>query len=168
MSVKKMLSVLGVGSAVALLGLAVARRHSSRVTRSGEPRLGSGVHPRGALADGGADLAVAPVLLTSEFWDAAPESYSLMEEQSLPPASLEPYDSLDTEDLTAEWLARATQAPAIDDLSAFDDLNDPAEIPADSLSMISDASRRAAAFDLDDEPEPRSDYDPSGHDTPKS
>jgi hypothetical protein len=154
MSVKTMLPILGAGAAVALLGLAAARRHSlSRGTRSAE-RRGSGVHPRAALAGGGTEPGFAPVPLTREFWDAAPESYSFMEEHS----RLEAYDSLDTEDLSAEWLARATEAPAQGAPSALDDIDDPAEIAADSLSMISDASRRAAQYDPD-EPEPSSDYD---------
>jgi hypothetical protein len=63
----------------------------------------------------------------------------------------EGYDSVDTDDLRAEWLTRATEAPTF---HSFGDVDDPAEIAADSMSMISEASRNAAAFgeqDLDEE-----------------
>jgi hypothetical protein len=124
----------------------------------------SGVHPRVALDDIDGQ---APVGLDNEFWDAAPESYSFMEQaaESLSPMTTparagapaeETYDAIDTEDLTGEWLARATEAPA----SRDDDVDDPAEIPVDSMSMISDASRRAAGYEID-EPEPNSDYEPA-------
>jgi hypothetical protein len=167
MSVKSLLPIFGVGSAVALLGLAAARRHSNqRAARLSEQRLGSGVHPRVILDDEGPfDPAFAAAPLTSEFWDAEPVSYPLSEHSA--GASLDADDSLDSEDLTAEWLARATQAPAIDDPSDADYVDDPAEIAADSLSMISDASRRAAAFEPD-EPEPSSEYEPVSEQAPPS
>lgn len=156
MSVKTMLPLLGVGSAFAILGLCAARRPAKRVVDGAMPRerMQSGVHPRVSLdeADGAEQAAVAPEL-TSDFWDAPPESYSLSESYALPesrgrlPGELEAYDALDPEDLSAEWLTRATEAPAGPD--SFE-LDDPAEIAADSLSMISDASRHAAALDLDE------------------
>lgn len=110
----------------------------------------SGVHPRVSLneADGAALAALAPEL-TSDFWDAAPESSALPDSYGRPPAELEPYDALDPEDLSAEWLTRATEAPAAGGSGAFD-IDDPAEIAADSLSMISDASRHAAGRDIDE------------------
>jgi hypothetical protein len=162
MSVKTLLPIVGLGSAFAIIGLATARRKShERVAEDAtrQRRFASGVHPRVALdadvrdddrnADDESDAAFARVPLTSEFWDAPPDSYSLAEQPSRPGGSLEEaYDTVDTEDLSAEWLARATEAPAIDGASV--DADDPAEIPADSLSMISDASRRAAAFEPDD------------------
>jgi hypothetical protein len=167
MSVKTLLPIVGVGSAFAIIGLATARRRSNeRVARDGvrEPRLASGVHPRVALdadvrdgdREGEGDAAFAGVPLTREFWDAAPDSYSLTEEPSRPAVPLEAYDTVDTEDLTAEWLTRATQAPGLRD--TFDEADDPAEIPADSQSMISAASRHAATFEPDDV-EPESDVD---------
>jgi hypothetical protein len=96
-----------------------------------------------------ADVSAAAPPLTSEFWDAAPESYSLAEDSMRPaPGTFEAYDAVDTEDLSAEWLSRATEAPPVDGWNASD-ADDPAEIPADSLSMISDASRHAAGFEYD-------------------
>jgi hypothetical protein len=149
MSVKTMLPILGVGSAVALLGLAAARRQAKHTRESSlpalEPRMQSGVHPSIALGEGD-ELEGSPAL-TSDFWDASPESYSLVDSQGRPPSEVEAYDSLDPEDLSSEWLARATEAPPDTEFGASD-LNDPAEIPADSISMISDASRHAAALDL--------------------
>jgi hypothetical protein len=156
MSSRKMLPILGVGSAFALLGLAAAHRRSRRSA----PPLAGGARPsgfhrrvdRGATPD---EASFEPVTL-SQFWDAAPESGSMQEESRLeepltltlkPSLPGESYDALDTEDLTAEWLARATQAPLFDDLGVGIDTDDPAEIAADSMSMISDASRKAAAFD---------------------
>jgi hypothetical protein len=161
MSAKTILPILGVGSAFAILGLAAARRkHGERIAREGvrERRLESGTHPRVALDGDADDVAFTPAPLTSEFWDAAPESSAILEQSSRPGASLDSYDAIDTEDLSAEWLARATEAPALADEPGSDDADDPAEIPADSLSMISDASRRAAAFDDDDE-DPSSGYE---------
>jgi hypothetical protein len=152
MSVKTMLPILGVGSAALAIGLAVRRNSSHRaapspldpITRRDRP---SGIQSRLDIED---DELAAAVPLTSEFWDAAPEaapeSEALLE--TLRPAALPgSYDSIDTEDLTAEWLARATQAPGRGEVSGGYDLDDPAEIPADSMSMISQASRNAAAFD---------------------
>jgi hypothetical protein len=99
------------------------------------------------------DSSIPAAPLTSEFWDAAPESYSIAEEpmRAIAPGTFEAYDAIDTEDLSSEWLSRATEAPFGDG----GDADDPAEIPADSLSMISDASRHAAAHDYegDDEDE---------------
>lgn len=162
MSVKTMLPILGVGSAVALLGLAASRRRShgslpaSPPSERSERSLSSGVHPRVVL-DEDASAPAAP--LTSEFWDAAPESYSLADESvRTAPGTFEAYDAIDTEDLSAEWLSRATEARSGDDGTAAD-ADDPAEIPADSLSMISDASRHAAAYPYEDDEE-------SGEDAP--
>jgi hypothetical protein len=158
MSVKTMLPLLGVGSAFAILGLAAARRRSNNSVRAAAPSAGaderslsSGVHPR-VMLDDDADDANPAAPLTSEFWDAAPESYSLAEESMrASPGTFEAYDAIDTEDLSAEWLSRATEAPLVEDWSG--DADDPAEIPADSLSMISDASRHAAAFEYDGDEE---------------
>jgi hypothetical protein len=157
MSVKTMLPILGVGSAALAIGLAVRRNASQRAARSlsADPLerndRPSGIHTRTDIDD---DALAAAVPLTSEFWDAAPEAAPESEAmlETLRPTSLpRSYDSVDTEDLTAEWLARATQAPARDESVDGYDFDDPAEIPADSLSMISQASRDAAAFDGSDE-----------------
>jgi hypothetical protein len=158
MSVKNMLPIIGVGSAFAILGLAASRRSSvspERATKLPGRNLQSGVHPRvdPSLFDAGAELEGMPVPLTSEFWDAAPESYAVdsqtvQDDPARHGVSPEGFET-DRDGLTAEWLARATQAPAWDDVEGADD-DDPAEIAADSLSMISDASRHAASFELDD------------------
>ncbi len=163
MSVKSLLPILGVGSAFAILGLAASRRRSSGslpasppVAPGDERRQSSGVHPRVMLDENDAASA-AP--LTSEFWDAAPESYSLAEESiRTAPGTFEAYDAVDTEDLSAEWLTRATEAPSLNEQTGGD-ADDPAEIAADSLSMISDASRHAAVYAYEDE-----DGDDSGDD----
>jgi hypothetical protein len=158
MSVKTMLPFIGVGSAFAILGLAASRRSSGSSERASKlpaRNLQSGVHPRidPGFLDRGAELEGVPVPLTSEFWDAAPESYAVdsqtfQDDPVRHGVSPESFDA-DRDGLTAEWLARATQAPAGEDPDG-DDYDDPAEIAADSLSMISDASRHAAAFELDD------------------
>jgi hypothetical protein len=157
MSVKNMLPIIGVGSAFAILGLAAARRQSASSERApaGPGKLQSGVFARVEPTHPAAssDLDGVPVPLTSEFWDAAPESYAVDSQtvQDYPPCPgvSGAGDETDMDGLTEEWLARATQAPAWDDANAAD-FNDPAEIPADSLSMISEASRHAAGFGLDD------------------
>lgn len=149
MSVKTMLPLLGVGSAFAIVGLAAARRRgahpaASESPRSQRERQPSGVHPRVTLDEPEGEPALDAPALTSDFWDAAPESSSLVESQR-PASDPESYDAVDPEDLTAEWLTRATQAPPMDGFEG----DDPAEIPADSISMISDASRHAAALDIE-------------------
>lgn len=155
MSVKTMLPLIGVGSAFAILGLCAARRPAKlAVDGSGlEPRahrMQSGVHPRVSLDEAdGTELAAFAPELASDFWDAPPESYSQPDSYGRPPSEVEAYDALDPEDLSAEWLTRATEAPAGGRLGEFD-LDDPAEIPADSISMISDASRRAAVVELEE------------------
>jgi hypothetical protein len=115
----------------------------------------SGVHARVEPQPDAADeLPGVPVPLTSEFWDAAPESYAVdsqtvQDEPTRPGVSGGAYDEYDRDGLTAEWLARATQAPSWEEVEAGD-ADDPAEIAADSLSMISEASRHAAAFEFDE------------------
>jgi hypothetical protein len=153
MSVKTMLPLLGVGSAFAILGLCAARRPARAALdarlQPRDPRMQSGVHPRVSLdeADGSELAAFAPEL-TGDFWDASPDSDSLPESYGRPPGELEAYDAVDPEDLSAEWLTRATEAPAGGGRGGFE-VDDPAEIAADSISMISDASRRAAGRELD-------------------
>lgn len=153
MSVKTMLPILGVGSAVAILGMAAVRRQARRAAQSGvaRERRESGVHSRIVLDDvddvDDAALAAATPELTSDFWDASPESYAA-DSQGRLPIELENYDALDPEDLSAEWLRRATEAPAGAD-GGFG-VDDPAEIPADSMSMVSEASRHAAALDFEE------------------
>jgi hypothetical protein len=153
MSVKTMLPLLGVGSAFAILGLCAARRPAKAALDAPleprEHRMQSGVHPRVSLdeADGSELAAFAPEL-TGDFWDASTDSDLLPDSYGRPPGELEAYDALDPEDLSAEWLTRATEAPAGSGHGTFE-VDDPAEIPADSISMISDASRHAAGFELD-------------------
>jgi hypothetical protein len=156
MSVKKMLPIIGVGSAAALIGLVASRRAASQGAASSTSRQ----RPSGIMvrrSDGAEtsealqDLPDTPHGLPHGFWDAAPES-TAEEPPSLPSRHMRERDeSSDRDSLSAEWLARATQAPRGSDTD--DDADDPAEIPADSLSMISDASRYAAARADDDDSE---------------
>jgi hypothetical protein len=87
------------------------------------------------------------MVLPLAFWDAAAE---LDIEDDLPHPSHalgtidDAYDSFDLEDASATWLARATQSP---DPNGPSDVDDPAEIAADSMSMVSEASRLAAGAD---------------------
>jgi len=150
MSVKTVLPILGVGSAFAIYGLARARRRSPEADTvvPPPPARPSGMHERvGPASD--EDPSFEPLALGSEFWDAAPES-ELAEDAARPSVSSESYDTIDTEDLTAEWLTRATEAPSAEGLGYAADVDDPAEIPVDSVSMISDASRHAARLDIED------------------
>jgi len=154
MSVKNMLPIIGVGSAAALIGLVASRRAASRADASSTSKQRpSGIVARrsGHAASSHAlpELPDAPHGLPSGFWDAAPESTGDVAESRPPRYVLERDESSDRDDLSADWLARATQAP----LAADDESDDPAEIAADSLSMISDASRRAAAQAEDDDAE---------------
>ena len=151
MSVKNMLPIIGVGSAAALIGLVASRRSASNgAANSTSRQRPSGITVRrGGSSDAPEELP-APNGLPQGFWDAAPESTPYVDERA-PYADesvssrlvREREESSDRDDLTAEWLARATQASSLDD-AAESDADDPAEIPADSLSMISDASRYAA------------------------
>jgi hypothetical protein len=100
-----------------------------------------------APSDALPEMPDAPHGLPQGFWDAAPES-TAEEPLSLPSRYVRERESNDRDDLSADWLARATEAPIVED--AYDD-DDPAEIPADSLSMISEASRYAAAQADDDD-----------------
>jgi hypothetical protein len=96
----------------------------------------AGVLPESSLPRG----SVLPVA----FWDGA--SDRLDEEE--PPAPTPPmrgyhpdsFDSIDPEDLTLEWLTRATDAPAPN--SSL--VDDPAEVDVGSSSMMSEASHNAA------------------------
>lgn len=154
MSVNKMLPIIGVGSAAALIGLVASRRAASQGAASSTSKQ----RPSGIVVRGGADaeanatpseLPATPQDLPLGFWDAAPES-TLDDPLSQPARHVnERDDSSDRDSLSAEWLARATEAPFVESMD--DDVDDPAEIPADSLSMISDASRYAAAQPDDDD-----------------
>jgi hypothetical protein len=162
MSVKVIaLPVLAAGVAVAVFSFVLGRRESpnhrpsvdrmkteeKRAWRQPTPRRGPSTfepQQRGALRE---------TVLPLAFWDAALELQADDEtERALLPAdSREAFDTdqlLDTDDLGAQWVARATRS---DDV--LDDLNDPAEIPADSVSMISEASRSAASADREEDVE---------------
>jgi hypothetical protein len=111
---------------------------SAQRVRTPSENLGAaaGVLPVSSLA--------RPSVLPVAFWDAA--SDRLDEEE--PPAPTPPmrgyhpdsYDSIDPEDLTLEWLTRATDAPAPNS-GNVDDL---AEVDVGSSSMMSEASHNAA------------------------
>lgn len=143
------LAGLAAGGLLAAIALANSRRERSR-ERELALRSPSAVEPwlepTAARASTGERSEVAPgdIVLPLAFWDAAAE---LDPEDELPLASHalglseEPYDSIALEDASATWLSRATQAPA----PPGADIDDPAEIAADSMSMVSEASRNAAA-----------------------
>lgn len=154
MSVNKMLPIIGVGSAAALIGLVASRRAAAQGAASSTSKR----RPSGIVVRGGGDaeasatpseLPATPQGLPQGFWDAAPES-TLDDPLSQPARHMrERGDASDRDGLSADWLARATEAPFVESMD--DDVDDPAEIPADSLSMISDASRYAAAQPDDDD-----------------
>jgi hypothetical protein len=153
MSFKSILiPLLGAGAALTVVGLIVGRRDllaEREVTRGGKavarPRA---VRVRELPPD--QELSPHQVVLPLAFWDTAAE---LDTEDELPRASHplglseEPYDSIDLEDASATWLARATQMSGGRTSGSVDD---PAEIAADSRSMVSDASRAAAGADIAD------------------
>jgi hypothetical protein len=168
MSVKNMLPIIGVGSAAALIGLVASRRSASAGSASAAPpraQRPSGISVRRSGDDSSIseleELPNAPHGLPQGFWDASPESTA--DGADGPDVGASPSvrhlpereEPNERDGLTADWLTRATQAPALEDL-ADDDYDDPAEIPADSLSMISDASRHAAAQADDDDIDPLS------------
>jgi hypothetical protein len=141
-----LISVVAAAGTAALLGAAAVRRvRSKRRAVSMQTASGRKRFPRPQRAE----LAELPrhVVLPLAFWDAAAE---LDIEDDLPPPAHalgtidDAYDSFDLEDASATWLARATQSS---DPNAPSDVDDPAEIAADSMSMVSEASRLAAGAD---------------------
>jgi hypothetical protein len=144
---KKMtlISVLATAGTAALLGAAAVRgaRAARRRAALASPRgRGRRPFPRPLHTE----FAELPrhVVLPLAFWDASAE---LDTEDDLPSPEHalgtgdEAYDSID--DASAIWLARATQSTA----PSAADVDDPAEIAADSISMVSEASRLAAGAD---------------------
>jgi hypothetical protein len=89
-----------------------------------------------------------PSVLPIAFWDAASEQLDVEEAPPTPrmTSSRDPYDALNPEDLGVEWLSRATEAFDL----RREPVDDPAEVPADSASMVSDASRFAATLPSDE------------------
>jgi hypothetical protein len=61
------------------------------------------------------------------------------------------YALLEEDELTAAWLARATQTSDLPNVDIHTEDDDPAEVAADSLSMVSEASRAMASIDLAEE-----------------
>jgi hypothetical protein len=139
--------LLAAGAAIAVFSLVVAGRReapAARVTYGGKldaknkATLSRAVEMQGKAAESRPRRPVLPIA----FWDIAELD---VDEQR--PASSESY-AVDNDDSSgARWLARATQSPDGDE---FDDLDDPAEVAADSMSMISEASRAAAGLDPSD------------------
>lgn len=143
-----LISLSAAGAAtLALVGIAALRRSRSARSRPFLPatRGRRPVVPRPRRTDL-VELQPHHVVLPLAFWDAAAE---LDTEDDLPRAEHalgadEGYDSMDLEDASATWLARATQSGSG---HASTELDDPAEIAADSMSMVSEASRLAAGAD---------------------
>jgi hypothetical protein len=174
MSVKTLLPIVAAGSALAIFGVARARRksHPPNGSESSIVRRNSHIQALSPREEDGDSSTFAHVPLTRDFWDGtsaaepAPDSVPVL--SARPKMSSEAYDALDTEDLSLEWLARATQAPRFAEAGEADDADDPAEIPADSLSMVSDASRRAAGAPSDaEDSEPLSGYEPDSAPVPE-
>jgi hypothetical protein len=155
MSVKVIaLPILAAGVVVAVFSLVLGRRESPHQRPSVE-RMKTEDKPVGRQVAAKfrsrpqQDDVPREVVLPLAFWDAALEleAEDDTERTTLPADSREAFDTdqlLDTDELGAQWLSRATRS---DDAPGLDDTNDPAEIPADSGSMISEASRSAASAD---------------------
>jgi hypothetical protein len=137
--------LLAAGAAIAVFSLVAAGRReapAARVTYGGKHdaknklTLATDVDQPPKAAESRPRRPVLPIA----FWDIAE-----LDADEHRPASSESYAMDDSDDSSgARWLARATQSPDGDE---FDDLDDPAEIAADSMSMISEASRAAAGLD---------------------
>lgn len=133
------ISLLAAGAAVATFSLVAGRREAlaGRPVPGSKLVLGSKSVSSGKDQPNGSASSVShrPVLPIA-FWDAA----ELDGDDH--PASSVGHDVLESDAWSGgRWLARVTQAA---DADGFDDLDDPAEIAADSVSMISQASRAAA------------------------
>lgn len=121
---------------------------------SPEPRE-SGVEPFAAEKAGGPISAHTPgsVALPRAFWDAGADQDvdavdigdDVPSARAFARGRLAQPDAPDADHLGEYWLASATQTW---DMQPHSGIDDPAEIPADSMSMISDASRAAASLDL--------------------
>jgi hypothetical protein len=99
----------------------------------------------GVLSQGPASTSVLPIA----FWDAASEQLDadeVIREPRMTTVARETYDSIAPEDLGVEWLSRATEA--FDVHTESDD--ESAEVQADSLSMIGEATRFAARSPSDE------------------
>lgn len=117
----------------------------------------------GVLSHGPASTSVLPIA----FWDAAGDQLEDEQAPVTPRMKLtrDTYDSIAPEDLGVEWLSRATEAFDVRDGAE----DDPAEVAADSMSMISEATRFAAASPSDapdsellDDPGPESSLQDDG------
>ena len=142
-----LISALAAGVALTVVGLAIGRPTFKRATLKRTMTEGLEATRGGRASLPPVDLGPREVVLPLAFWDAAAD---LDTEDDLPPAAHalgtadDSYDSIDIEDASLTWLARATETGSGD---SGDDVDDPAEIAADSLSMVSEASRAAAGGD---------------------
>lgn len=153
------LPLLATGAAIAVFSWVGGRREApaARLTLGGgnldsknKASLARAVEKQEEeAAEGRPRRSVLPIA----FWDIA----ELERDEQRPTSSSESYAAVDTDSSSgARWLARATQSPEGEEL---DDRNDPAEIAADSLSMISEASRAAAGHDPSDADDEASEED---------
>ena len=142
-----LISLSAAGATLAIVGIAALRRSRSMRSRplpTARGRRAAVPRPRRAEL---VELQPHHVVLPLAFWDAAAE---LDTEDELPLAAHalgaadDGYDSMDLEDASATWLARATQSGTG---QGSIEIDDPAEIAADSMSMVSEASRLAAGAD---------------------
>lgn len=147
-----MLPLLAAGAALFVIGFVAARREAPapRVSYIGklDPKndvsRARGVEAQEKASESRPRRPVLPIA----FWDVTE-----LDGEEPRPASSQSYAAMeDSDDASgARWLARATQSSdGDDDLEARDD---PAEVAADSMSMISEASRAAAGGEPSDEDE---------------
>lgn len=130
-----------------------------------EPRE-RGVEPFAAAEPRGPSSAHTPgsVALPRAFWDVGADhdvdtrdlDEDVLSARQFARGRLAQPDAPDAERLGEYWLASATQTW---DMQPHSGIDDPAEIPADSMSMISDASRAAASLDLPEAAESLDDVD---------
>ena len=161
---------LGVASVFALLGLVAAFRSREVPRGPARARLDAPdpdgrkrfQHVPEPQSD---DLLPHETTLPLAFWDPGPDSeerdgpgsFAAREELAEGDDGVDAEEIADAYAVRAEWLARATEAPPAWNPDGDDRPDDdPAEIAADSTSMISDASRLAAVgpeeqIDEDDE-----------------
>jgi hypothetical protein len=140
--------IVAAGVALAMFKLVSLRRAPAHAPR---PRVSAPQQARdtadghvastaGVPSEGPGSTTVLPIA----FWDAATEQ--LQDDEATATSrtekrSRDTYDSIAPEDLGVEWLSRATEAFDMRDGAE----DDPAEVAADSLSMIGEATRFAAA-----------------------
>lgn len=159
--------IVAAGVAVAMFKLVSLRRAPSpQLSHAARPRVSAPHHAersteeRLASAAGVLEGPGSTTVLPIAFWDAASEQLEDDEAPRTPRmTSLSAsYDSLDPEDLGIEYLSRATEAFEVQ----REGVDDPAEVAADSMSMIGEATRFAA---MSPDSERREEFEEAGADS---